>query len=172
MKLVSRYKIGPIFTPPVVSKVEGPLGTLMLRDRRRRHELAGRLVRSRDPHLYVNSRRNPASLGLVTPRSGEERHGLRVGQRAHRRADDGADGRGAAAAGRARCALPPAMQPVAAGGGGGRRRGRRRRLTVQGLPIMKPPYGQHQRDRSRTRARSSGRSRTATRPTTSGTIRR
>src|SRR5690242_14439721 len=29
LKLVSKYKIGPIFTPPVVSKVEGPLGTLI-----------------------------------------------------------------------------------------------------------------------------------------------
>ena len=28
LKLVSRYKIGPIFTPAVVSKVEGPLATL------------------------------------------------------------------------------------------------------------------------------------------------
>ena len=27
---MSRYKIGPLFTPPVVSKWEGPLGTLML----------------------------------------------------------------------------------------------------------------------------------------------
>ena len=30
VKLVSRFKIGPIFTPPVVSKFDGPLGTLML----------------------------------------------------------------------------------------------------------------------------------------------
>jgi quinoprotein glucose dehydrogenase len=29
-KVISRYKIGPIFTPPVVSKVDGPLGTLSL----------------------------------------------------------------------------------------------------------------------------------------------
>ena len=30
VKLMSRYKIGPMFTPPVVSKWEGPLGTIML----------------------------------------------------------------------------------------------------------------------------------------------
>src|SRR4029077_11654739 len=30
VKLASRYKIGPIFTPPVVSQWEGPLATLML----------------------------------------------------------------------------------------------------------------------------------------------
>jgi quinoprotein glucose dehydrogenase len=28
-KLASRYKMGPLFTPPVVSKLEGPLGTLV-----------------------------------------------------------------------------------------------------------------------------------------------
>jgi quinoprotein glucose dehydrogenase len=30
VKLVSKYKLGPIFTPPVVAKAEGPLGTLAL----------------------------------------------------------------------------------------------------------------------------------------------
>ena len=30
VELVKRYKIGPLFTPPVVSKWDGPLGTLML----------------------------------------------------------------------------------------------------------------------------------------------
>src|SRR4029434_10484417 len=29
-RIVSRYKIGPVFTPPVVSRVEGPMGTLSL----------------------------------------------------------------------------------------------------------------------------------------------
>ena len=43
IKVVERYKIGPIFTPPVVSKAEGPLATLTAGVR---HELAGWLVRS------------------------------------------------------------------------------------------------------------------------------
>ena len=30
MQLVSKYRIGPIFTPPVVSKMEGPLATLAM----------------------------------------------------------------------------------------------------------------------------------------------
>ena len=29
MKLVSKYKIGPIFTPPVVSKPEGPIAAIV-----------------------------------------------------------------------------------------------------------------------------------------------
>ena len=30
MKIVQRYKMGPLFTPPPVSKWEGPLGLLMV----------------------------------------------------------------------------------------------------------------------------------------------
>src|SRR5262249_47539825 len=30
IKLVSKYKLGPIFTPPVVSRTEGPLATLAM----------------------------------------------------------------------------------------------------------------------------------------------
>src|SRR5205807_870630 len=30
LKLVEKYKLGPMFTPPVVSKIEGPLATLVL----------------------------------------------------------------------------------------------------------------------------------------------
>ena len=34
LKLVSKYKIGPIFTPPVVSKPDGPLATLVSPERK------------------------------------------------------------------------------------------------------------------------------------------
>ena len=44
VKLVARYKIGPMFTPPVVSNPRGPLATLTLVNGGRRGELAGRLV--------------------------------------------------------------------------------------------------------------------------------
>ncbi len=30
LRLVSRYKLGPVFTPPVVSKADGPIATLTL----------------------------------------------------------------------------------------------------------------------------------------------
>ena len=45
VKLMSKYKMGPIFTPPVVSKAEGPLAIVPIVGR---HQLAGRRVRSRD----------------------------------------------------------------------------------------------------------------------------
>ena len=57
VKLVAKYKIGPIFTPPVVSKVEGPLGDAGAAVGDRRHQLAGRLVRSRDAHRSTSTRR-------------------------------------------------------------------------------------------------------------------
>lgn len=41
---VSRYRLGPIFTPPVVSKWEGPLATLMLP-----HAVCGRRHQRRRP---------------------------------------------------------------------------------------------------------------------------
>ena len=77
VKLVVRYKIGPLFTPPVVSKWEGPLATLMLPERDRRRQLAGRLARSRDQHplhLLQHQRRGP---GAGAWRRREVRHALR-----------------------------------------------------------------------------------------------
>src|SRR5437867_5226201 len=58
-KVISRYKIGPIFTPPVVSKAEGPLATLQLAINGGGTVWAGG---SYDPDthiLYVYSRRAP-----------------------------------------------------------------------------------------------------------------
>ena len=48
VKLVSRYKLGPMFDPPVVSKLEGPLAM-------------------RTHILYVFSQTNVSALGLVPP---------------------------------------------------------------------------------------------------------
>ena len=68
VKLASRFKLGPIFTPPVVSKWDGPLATLMLPQRDRRRQLAGRLVRSGDRHLL-----HLHQHAGVSPRAGARR---------------------------------------------------------------------------------------------------
>ena len=70
LKSCREYKIGPIFTPPVVSKVEGPLATLDAGTGKRRHELAGR--RPTIPRLTSTLCVQPAMpvsqpLGLVPP---------------------------------------------------------------------------------------------------------
>jgi quinoprotein glucose dehydrogenase len=133
-KVVSRYKIGPVFTPPVVSKVDGPLATLVMAAAGGGTNWPGG---SYDPDtniLYVNSQKSVSQLGLVPPRD-PSRNDLAY---VMGNALTGARTTGGAGseAGGARAAAPGATPAAAAaevGGGTG--------LTVRGLPIMKPPYG-------------------------------
>ena len=146
LKVVERYTIGPIFTPPVVSKLPGPLATLT----------SGFATNwpggSYDPetHIaYIYSQSGASPLGLVAPPadlsdmnfiqgsaltgarrtggSGSAAGGGRTGEDAPASAAPAA---GAASAGQARAAAPAA--PAGEGGGGG--------LSVHGLPLLKPPY--------------------------------
>ena len=148
-RVVSKYKIGPVFTPPTVSKVEGPLGTLSLAINGGGTVWAGG---SYDPDthiMYIYSRRNPASLNLIKPDDvkvndmnfvgGNAVTGARVSRPmgappgqgaivAHGTPvpDNGADGSEGG---------PRAGGPGGCGGEGGPA------ITVEGLPIVKPPYG-------------------------------
>lgn len=101
-QLVSKYRIGPVFTPIVVSKPEGPYGTILTTG------VTNWPGGSYDPEshiLYVH-----ASTGIIS-------NGLVPGDPK-----------------RTEFAW---MSGNAAPGGGGRGGG----LRVQGLPIVKPPYG-------------------------------
>ena len=67
VQLVSKYKIGPLFTPPVVSKIDGPLATLT-RSQAGTNWEGG----SYDPEhhiVYVFSTGNIGAYGLVPPPS-------------------------------------------------------------------------------------------------------
>ena len=69
-KIVARYKIGPMFTPPVVSKREGPIATLTLATAGGGTNWAGG---SYDPELhrvFVYSQSSLTALGLVPPPPG------------------------------------------------------------------------------------------------------
>jgi quinoprotein glucose dehydrogenase len=112
VKVVSRYKIGPLFTPPVVSNWEGPLATLMLPNVTGGANWQGGSLDPETNILYIFSNTNPSPIGLV-PGDGAKSDMLFV--------------RG--------FARDPNAKPGAGGGGGGFQ------LTVQGLPIVKPPYG-------------------------------
>src|SRR2546429_139859 len=57
--------MGPLFTPPVVSKVEGPLGTLVLGPAGGGTNWAGGSYDPETHILYVNSQSVMGSLGLV-----------------------------------------------------------------------------------------------------------
>ena len=127
LKLVSRYKMGPVFTPPVVSKNEGPLGTLAMATNSGGTNWPGGSYDPETHIVYVFSQSQMGSLGLVPgdPKlsgdfawiQGSAATGARTSAGAG--ADAGAD-------------RAPAT-PVAENAGGG--------LTVQGLPLVKPPYG-------------------------------
>ena len=138
VKLISKYKIGPLFTPPVVSKLEGPLGTLMLPSAGGGANWPGGAYDPENHMVYVYSQTTPTSLGLVPAPAGND-FGWVAGSAATPagRGAEPAAGRGgaapsagAAAAGRGRGA--------ADGEGGG---GAPNPLNVRGLPLIKPPYG-------------------------------
>jgi quinoprotein glucose dehydrogenase len=129
VKIASQYKLGPIFTPPVLSKADGPLGTLALATAGGGTNWPGGSYDPETHIAYIFSQRSLTTLGLVPgdPRvtdeayiQGSARTGYRVSGGTG--ADAGADARPAAAA-------------AAAAEGGGRG------MTVQGLPLVKPPYG-------------------------------
>jgi len=65
VKLVSRYKIGPIFTPIVVSKWPGPLATLMLPDATGGANWQGGSYDPETGVFYIFTNTNVAALGLV-----------------------------------------------------------------------------------------------------------
>jgi quinoprotein glucose dehydrogenase len=99
LEIVKHYKMGPIFTPPVVSKAEGPWATLV-------SSLSGSnwMGGSIDPEtgvVYVGSSHGIIGMGLV-----------------------------------------PSGTRSDVGYISGRAPGAQGALTVEGLPLVKPPYGQ------------------------------
>ncbi|MBI3492749.1 MAG: pyrroloquinoline quinone-dependent dehydrogenase [Acidobacteria bacterium] len=128
LKLAARYKLGPIFTPPVVSKLEGPLGTLTM--------AAGASVwagGSYDPEthtVYVYSSSAMSAFAMVpTPDAKMSDMPYIQGT-----ATSGARRTGGAGSDAGADARPAAAVRAPAEGGGA--------LTVEGLPLAKPPYGQ------------------------------
>jgi quinoprotein glucose dehydrogenase len=131
-KLVAKYQIGPIFTPPVVRRIEGPLATLMAAF------ATNWPGGSYDPEshvLYVHSQSGATPLGLVPPADpkididyvqGSAATGMRTTL-----GSGGGAGADASTTDRA-AARTPAPAEGGEGGGG---------LSVRGLPLVRPPYG-------------------------------
>ncbi len=70
IKVASRYKMGPIFTPPTVSKAEGPLGTLVFGCCQGGTGWPGGSYDPETHMLYTFTWANVTSLGLVPPAPG------------------------------------------------------------------------------------------------------
>jgi quinoprotein glucose dehydrogenase len=122
-KLVSKYKIGPLFTPPTVSKVDGPLATIVSPGALGGANWPGG---SYDPDthiLYVYSRTDISALGLVPSPD------AKISDMEYVQGTAGITPR----AGRAMGA--PAAAPAPAPEGG------EPVLTIHGMPLLKPPYG-------------------------------
>jgi quinoprotein glucose dehydrogenase len=130
VKLMARYKTGPIFTPPPLSKAEGPIASFRSSGGT---NWPGGAFDPETQTLYVPSYTSLVPVGLMPPPSkefsdiryvlGDARTGVRYitgpGENA------GAD------------APPPTPAGPATGGEGGGGGG----PNPQGLPYLKPPYG-------------------------------
>jgi quinoprotein glucose dehydrogenase len=126
IQAVSNYKIGPIFTPPSVSKQDGPLATLVSPGSQGGTNWPGGSYDPETHTVYVFSQSAIAVLGLVPP-SDSNLSDMNFIQGM------------AGVAPRARRAMGAAPEgPPPATAGGGRGAGG---LNVRGLPLLKPPYG-------------------------------
>jgi quinoprotein glucose dehydrogenase len=134
LAIASKYKLGPVYTPPVVSKVEGPLATLTLGTASGGTNWPGA---SYDPETHTiyafacNACLTP--IGLIKPPkeiSEVDYFAGTAGQEIRLRTGPG-EGAGADSPLPTRRAAAPAA-PAGGGGGGA--------LNVDGLPLIKPPY--------------------------------
>ena len=127
LKIASMYRIGPMFTAPVVSKPQGPLATLILPSATGGTNWPGGSYDPETHLLYTFSQTNVGALGLVpSPDSGfSEMEFVQGTATAGARRTGGAG----AEAGAESPAGPAAAEASGAS------------LTVQGLPLVKPPYG-------------------------------
>jgi quinoprotein glucose dehydrogenase len=121
LEVAKRYKMGPLFTPPVVSSLDGPLATLQVPSDVGGANWPGGSFDPETNHLYIHSHTSVYLSGLVAATSQQSDMGYIGGQA---RAP-GAEARGGG---------PPA------GPAGGPPGGARGGANVQGLPLLKPPY--------------------------------
>ena len=128
IRVASQYKLGPLFTPPVVSRVEGPLATLILPNNDGGANWMGGSFDPETKMLYVFSNTVVAAIGLIKDSTRSDMDYIQGNAAAAAR------GRGAGGGGRG-------------GGGGGDAAGgsvegaRGSPLNIQGIPIIKPPWG-------------------------------
>lgn len=128
VKLVSKYRIGSLFTPPVVSKADGPIATIHVPGSLGGANWPGGSYDPETHKLYVFSQSAIALLGLV-PTPGPGFSDMEFVQ--------GKDGFAPQWNRPAGAPPPPRVsgESAPAGGEAGAT------LTVHGMPLLKPPYG-------------------------------
>ncbi len=137
LDVASWHKLGPLYTPPTLSKVDGPLGTLMAPSQDGGTNWPGGSFDPETGILYVASGGSVVSKGLVAPLPGQSDVAYVEGNAVSGPRTSGGSG-SAAGGGRSQfqgAAAKPATptdpsrgEPKVA-------------LSVEGLPLLKPPYG-------------------------------
>jgi quinoprotein glucose dehydrogenase len=153
-QIVTKYRIGPMFTPGSLSKPEGPLATLTLATAGGGSNWPGGSYDPETHIVYVSSQAAVTQIGLIPGNkertdvdymsgTAQPAGGRGGAAAAGGRGAGGPGGRGGAGANivpspataaQGADEPPPAVPAAAPPGGGG--------LSVRGLPLIKPPYGQ------------------------------
>jgi quinoprotein glucose dehydrogenase len=141
LETIKRYRIGPLYTPPVLSSLEGPVATLQLPADTGGANWPGASFDPETNRLFIHSHTTVYTAALVPADPAVSDFGYVLGQ-ARAGGPAGARGAGASDGGRG---VPPAGAgrggpPPGAGRGGPPAGGGRGGTTVQGLPLIKPPY--------------------------------
>ena len=118
VKLVSRYRLGPIFTPPAVSRAEGPIATLTMGAQAAATNWPGASYDPETHTVFVASQTAVATLGLMPAPPGRSDLPYFQGT-----VLSGARLTGGAGSDATATAAPSASEQQSAG------------LTVQGLPL-------------------------------------
>jgi quinoprotein glucose dehydrogenase len=106
LEVVKRYRIGPLYTPPVLSSIDGPLGTLQMPADVGGANWPGGSFDPETNQLFIHSHTAVFVSGIVPANPANSDMGYVSGQ----------------------------ARPAAGRGGG------RGGTSVQGLPLVKPPY--------------------------------
>jgi quinoprotein glucose dehydrogenase len=134
LEIASWYKLGPLFTPPVVSNIDGPLGILMSPTTGGCTNWPGGSFDPETGILYVSSNSSLGALGLVPPYPGQSDMSYIQGSAATGPRTSGGAG---SSAGGGRTEFDAAQRQVPQSSRGNPPRS----LLVDGLPLQKPPYG-------------------------------
>ncbi len=117
VEVAKRYRMGPLFTPPVVSSLDGPLATLQVPSDVGGANWPGGALDPENNFLYIHSHTAVFLNGLVPANPAQSDMGYVSGQ-----------------------ARAGGAGPAAGGGRAGGPAPGRGGATVQGLPLLKPPY--------------------------------
>jgi quinoprotein glucose dehydrogenase len=128
-KLVSKYRIGPLFTPPSVSTANGTLGTITSPGSTGGANWPGGSYDPETHKLYVYSQTAIAVLGMIPTPSPQ------FSDMEYVQGTAGKEPRSSSPMGAPPRPVPPGAAAQGEGGEGGAT------LTVRGMPLLKPPYG-------------------------------